>query len=216
MPEEGQHARQDAVAIDPMVLERRTDMDKDKREQGEVQCRRGRPSAFRPAPCPWRRGPAAGQRPGRPPRRRWPSCRSIPTAESPASARRGGRAPRPPRAAATRASRPAPAASARARQTSRAAASRKTVMPIHLCQPYQRNFCGPNGRSTIERPSATLQAISSAASQCSAIAVAVYAPRFAGRARTGGSVHRRISAVRLASRRNFAPPPAQRGSAAEL
>ena len=52
----------------------------------------GRPSARRPAPCPSGPGPAAGKGRGTPPKRRWTSCRSSPTTESRASARRGPRA----------------------------------------------------------------------------------------------------------------------------
>ncbi len=48
------------------------------------------------------------------------------------------------------------------------------MIPIHLCHAYHWNFCGLNGSPTIDSPSPQLQAISSATSQCNAIAVAVY------------------------------------------
>lgn len=59
-----------------------------------------------------------------------------------------------------------------ARQSTRTTASANTVTPIHLCHEKYFSLVGVKpGMSVITQPSAKPQTISSAISQCSAIAV---------------------------------------------
>src|SRR6266550_136923 len=60
------------------------------------------------------------------------------------------------------------------RQPSRAQVSRKTVIPIHLCQMYHCSFRGEMGSGTIDSPSDRFATISTAVSQCSAIVTLLY------------------------------------------
>ena len=89
-------------------------------------------------------------------------------------------------------------------------------MPIHLCHPYHWNFCGLNGRSTIESPSPQLQAISSAANQCNAIAVDVYPPAVPAGESDRVGMFIVWNSTRIAARSCVLPPVQRGGKVGEL